>query len=123
MFSCTVGFCLGQSFSTKDCLGVFITRLKFFLNYTKLIKLAIQVHIGKSKIILVKQESIPVGCVPSSAVAVGLVCFLLPGRGVCPGVSSQRRAECLPRGVSGQGDGGCLPDNPLPPCEQNDRQV
>ena len=38
-----------------------------------------------------KQESIPVGCVPSAAVAVRVGC--LPGGGVCPGQGG------LPRGI------------------------
>ena len=71
-----------------------------------------------------KQECIPVRCVPSAAVAFG-------GRGVCRGgVSAQggmsaQRVSCLPRGwVVCLGGGmsaqrvGCLPRH-LPPREQN----
>ena len=72
-----------------------------------------------------KQECIPVGCVPSAAVAVcwGGVCL---GGGVCPGVSAQGGVcpgGCLHRGVSAQGV--CIPacTGPDTPCGQNDRQV
>ena len=77
-----------------------------------------------------KQECIPVGCVPSAAVAIcwGGGCLpggvsaqrgCLPRGGVCPGV-------CLPGGVSAQGAGVsagvCLADTPpvdrmTDPCE------
>ena len=53
-----------------------------------------------------KQECIPVGCVPSTAVAISL-----GGWGVCPGGYLPRGCAypgvCFPRRVSGQG--GCLP--------------
>ena len=65
----------------------------------------------------VQQECIPVGYVPSAAVAVSR-----GGGGVCPGVVSVQGRECLLRGVSIQGvtaqgvsaQGGCLPRGCLP---------
>ena len=89
---------------------------------------------------LLSQECIPVGCVPSAAVAVCLGGCLLPGvclpglvswclpLGVClPGVGS---SWCLPGGVFLGVSSWCLPggvSDPLhagkPPREQNDRQV
>ena len=80
-----------------------------------------------------KQECIPVGCVPSAAVAVCWGCLrrgclprgFLP-RGVCP-----RRGVCLGVWGSAQGGGGLQKGGVYPsmhwsrhpPCEQNDRQV
>ena len=55
-----------------------------------------------------KQECIPVGCVPSAAVAV-------PG-GVCLGGVCLIGGVCLPRGVSAKGVADTLPG-------QNDRHV
>ena len=87
-----------------------------------------------------KQESIPVGCIPSAAVAVGEG-GCLPRRGVCLGGVCRGRClprGCLPRGcvclekVSAQGvsawgclPGGCLPGgvSQIPPCEENDWQT
>ena len=56
-----------------------------------------------------QQESIPVGCIPSAAVAVG--------GGVCPG-------ECMPGGVSAEGGVySGMPWGKHLPCEQNDWQT
>ena len=52
----------------------------------------------------IKQECIPVGCVPSVAVSVG-------GGGVCRGGSAWE--GCLPQCMLGY----------TPPCEQNDRRL
>ena len=80
---------------------------------------------------LSQQESIPIGCVPSAAVAVmweggwGASCFQ---GGVCPGGVFPGRVS-VPRGMSAGGGcvsawggfaRGCLPDTPH---EQNNRQV
>ena len=67
-----------------------------------------------------KQECIPVGCIPSAAVAIwGGGC--LSRWSVCPGgVSAQ--GGCLPRGVSARGCVSAQGDKP-PHCEQNDRQL
>ena len=82
-----------------------------------------------------KQECIPVGCVPSAAVAISwegvYVWGCLPWRVSAwgEGVSVW---GCLPRGVSAQGEvsaqegvclGGCLSRGCTPPCEQNDLQT
>ena len=81
-----------------------------------------------------KQECIPVGYVPSAAVAVWRGGWCLPGS-VCPDGRCLSRGclpgGCLPRGCLPGGvclwwgclpRGVCLPDTP-PPCEQNNRQV
>ena len=63
-----------------------------------------------------QQECIPVGCVPSAAVAVcgGGGEGVCPGGCVCPGEGCVCPGVCLPR--------GCLPRAGVtPPCEQNDR--
>ena len=80
----------------------------------------------KDKLNLEEQECIPVGCVPSAAVAVpGGVCLpgggCLPARGCLPGRGGQGRVSAC-RGVSAcQGEGGiCLSHSP---CEQNERHV
>ena len=84
---------------------------------------------GQPKV-MCKQECIPVGCVPSTAVAVSWMGGVSARRvsdqgvsvqgGVCPG-------GCLPGGVCPE---GWLPREvclggvwKTPPCEQNDRQV
>ena len=61
-----------------------------------------------------KQECIPVGCIPSVAVAVGGVSARgLPAGGVCLG-------GCLPRRVSAP----VHAEMHIPsPCEQNDRRL
>ena len=73
-----------------------------------------------------QQECIPVGCVPSAAVAAwgggGLPKGWVSARGV--GVSAWGFWGCLPGGVclGGAYPGGCLPRGgctPPPPCGQN----
>ena len=63
--------------------------------------------------VLVKQECIPVGCVPSAAVAICLGGGL--PRGVCGGRGVSAPGRCLPMGV-------CVSQHALrqtPPCRQN----
>ena len=74
---------------------------------------------SKTYIYITKQKCIPVGCVPSAAVA---ICW----GGVCPG-GCLAKGGCLPRGVCRRLGGLVYPSmhngRPPPPCEQNDRQT
>ena len=65
--------------------------------------------------IQVIQECIPVGCVPSAAVAVCPGGGLPWGEGgLCPEVSARGEEGCLPRGDVWQTS---------PPCGQNDKRL
>ena len=79
------------------CILACIKELKMMCTFTCILTLPIQVKCQKG--INVQQECIPVGCVPSAAVA---VCW---GGGVCPGGGVSQHA---------------LGQAPPPPCEQND---
>ena len=77
-----------------------------------------------------QQECIPVGCVPSAAVAMSIpACTGKGGWGVCVYPSRHWAGGCLPRGCLPRAVclGGCLPGGvsqhalrQTSPCEQND---
>ena len=70
---------------------------------------------------IMNKNAFPVGCVPSTAVAVSGVA--LPRGDVSPGGLPRRGQWCLPGGVSARRGGVCQWCLSDPPCEQNDRRL
>ena len=91
----------------------FVFTVQFFRNYRKLEMLTRKTYIGNSKNISA-QECIPVGCVPSAAVAVSRVggC-LLPG-----GVYSRGGGVCLLGGLLPGGGLFCGGGCGIPACTE-----